>query len=291
MQQFPQLEYPYPVKTIKLSNDLSMAYADEGKGDVILFIHGLASYIPAWIKNIDYLKTKFRCIAIDLPGYGKSSAGTHDGTVGFYSETVKEFIQALDLKDVILAGHSMGGHISLYTAYKYPQLVKKIILAAPAGLEKFTDKEIEQLEGINTAEAFAASNEEKIRWSFKANFFQLPEDAEFMIKDRIDIINYPNFQDYCKVVTRSLKGVIEEPAFDILDKITQPVLLLFGKNDRFVPSYFHKDDTIELLTKRTTEKLKSSFLHVIDNCGHFVQWEKSELVNTLIEEFAKKKTI
>ena len=73
-----ELKYDYTVKYAELSNSIKLAYIDEGKGpETILMIHGLGSYLPAWKKNIGELSKTYRVIAIDLPGYGKSSKLPH----------------------------------------------------------------------------------------------------------------------------------------------------------------------------------------------------------------------
>ncbi|MHB9143697.1 MAG: alpha/beta fold hydrolase, partial [Paludibacter sp.] len=142
--QFPELKYDFEYTITQIDEKISIAYIDEGNKkseNVLLCIHGLSSYIPAWSKLILLLKDQFRCIAIDLPGYGKSSEGVYAGSMSFYSETILKFIQKLKLKNVSLVGHSMGGHISIATALSYPQIVNRLILLAPAGLETFADDE------------------------------------------------------------------------------------------------------------------------------------------------------
>ena len=115
---FNQIKYPFDTKFIKV-NDYEIAYVDEGNSEnVLLFIHGLGSYLKAWDRNIPELKNHFRCIALDLPGYGKSSKQIHSGEVSFYVEILNEFITKLNLKNVSLVGHSMGGQIALAYAIK-----------------------------------------------------------------------------------------------------------------------------------------------------------------------------
>ena len=67
-----ELNYKHPVKKVKLpASGYTIAYTDEGRGEkTIIFIHGLGSYLQAWIKNVEDLKKDYRCISIDLPGYG-----------------------------------------------------------------------------------------------------------------------------------------------------------------------------------------------------------------------------
>jgi hypothetical protein len=70
-QTFDEMEYSYEVKKIGLpENKTEIAYIDEEKGEkTIIFVHGLESYLPAWKKNIESLKSSYSCIAIDLHRY------------------------------------------------------------------------------------------------------------------------------------------------------------------------------------------------------------------------------
>src|SRR6056297_1256023 len=70
---FADLAYPYPVSYQQLENGQRVAYIDEGEGEPLVLIHGFGSYIPAWKKNIAALSENHRVIALDLPGFGKSS--------------------------------------------------------------------------------------------------------------------------------------------------------------------------------------------------------------------------
>src|ERR1035437_8763291 len=127
--QFPELQYAFPYRTVFLSGSQSITYTDEGNGqDILLFIHGLASYIPAWRKNVAVLNKTYRCICVDLPGYGKSTAGEHSGKISFYTEVLAEFILTLKLSNVTLVGHSMGGHIAIRLTLNHPELVHNLIL-------------------------------------------------------------------------------------------------------------------------------------------------------------------
>jgi len=102
---FSQIKYSYPIKFITIS-DYRIAYIDEGDSrNVLLFIHGLGSYLKAWDRNIPELKKYFRCVAIDLPGYGKSSKQIHSGEISFYTKIIDEIIIKLELKNISLVGH------------------------------------------------------------------------------------------------------------------------------------------------------------------------------------------
>jgi len=178
MQHMSDLKYPYDVKFQKLANDVKLAYIDEGKGEqTIIFIHGLGSYLPAWNKNVEALKSDYRCIAIDLPGYGKSSKNPHSGLMSFYAEVVKQFIDSLGIKNPILAGHSMGGQISMVAALQYPEKIGKLILVDPAGFERFNEGQKEWFKGVMTLDAVKKTTADGILTNLAYNFYKLPKEV------------------------------------------------------------------------------------------------------------------
>lgn len=287
--QFPELKYDFDYTTVQIDENISIAYRDEGDKnckDILLFIHGLSSYIPAWSKLIPLLKNNFRCIAIDLPGYGKSSVGVHSGSMIFYADTISKFIQKLNLHRVCLVGHSMGGHISIATTLLYPQTINRLILLAPAGFETFTDDETAWIKKNNSPELYALLSDRQIRYNYEINFFVMPDDVEPMINDRIKIKKWTNNKDYGKIVANSLNGLLDYPVFNKLHSILQPTLVLFGKNDRLIPhSILHKNISAKQIAVGGSNQIPNSTLSMIEECGHFLQFEKPDIVASKIIDF------
>ncbi len=285
--EFDDLKYPFPVKTIQLK-DANIAYVDEGTGDnTIIFIHGLGSYLRAWDKNIPELSKKYRCIAIDLPGYGKSSKEIHSGSMEFYADVVAQLINKLELKNVTLAGHSMGGQISMVFALKYPTLVKNLVLVDPAGFETFNEGEKQWFRDVMTVNAVKLTPVQAIRSNLILNFYDMPDDAEFMVTDRIALRDAKEFEKYCYAVAKSVHGMVDQPVINLIDRIIQPTLIVFGENDNLIPNpYLHGGKT-EDIAKIGNEKIKGSKLVIIPECGHFAQYEKYNEFNNAVLEFLK----
>lgn len=287
--QFPELNYNFPYSIAALSNNQSIAYTDEGSGsETLLFIHGLASYMPAWRKNVAVLKDSFRCITIDLPGYGKSTAGSHSGKIYFYADVLAGFISSLNLGRVTLVGHSMGGHVAQGLALKYPDLIKQLILLAPAGFETFTSQEAELLKRAFTAEGFVSADENQIRSGFAGNFHTIPADVEPMIQDRLSMRTWKNYQLHAEVVANSLYGMLDEPVFQKLPQITQRTLVVFGEDDALIPHpVLHTTLRTVDIANEGAVKLPDALLCFIPECGHFLQFEKPIETNELISDFLR----
>ncbi len=286
LKSMQKLEYPFNVKYMALPDDINLAYVDEGSGDqTIIFIHGLGSYLKAWYKNIEGLKGDYRCIAIDLPGYGKSSKQPHSGKMSFYAEVVKNIIDQLDLKNVVLTGHSMGGQISMMAAINYPEKIQKLILADPAGFESFTEGQKQWFRDVMTVDGVLKTTVEQIQTNLAYNFYNVPDDAEFMITDRIAMRSADDFENYCYTVVQSVHGMVDEPVIDILDQITQPTLIIFGEQDNLIPNRFLNPGRTVDIANIGDEKIPDSKLVIIPRAGHFVQFEKPEAFNEAVELF------
>jgi pimeloyl-ACP methyl ester carboxylesterase len=92
-------------------------YYQQGQGDTtLLFLHGWCNDGLYWKHQLDYFSNTYTVLAIDLPGFGRSTAKRTDWTVEEYARDVSAFIEALNLKHVVLIGHSMAGEIMLETA-------------------------------------------------------------------------------------------------------------------------------------------------------------------------------
>jgi pimeloyl-ACP methyl ester carboxylesterase len=286
---FDQLQYQDAVKKVFLpSGGYTIAYSDEGHGDkTIIFIHGLGSYSQAWNKNVAELKKSYRCIAVDLPGYGKSSKEPHSGAMTFYASVINELAQTLRLKNVYIAGHSMGGQIAITAALKYPELVSGLILAAPAGFEYFNKGQRQWFRDVMTLDGVRLTTCEAIQNNLATNFYRLPADADFMISDRMAMRNAEDFVPYCYAVVQSVAGMVDEPVLDYLKDLNTPTLILFGENDNLIPNRYLNPGKTRDIAENGHSRIAGSKLVMIPQCGHFLMFEKPEVFNAEVKEFLK----
>ncbi len=284
-----EMHYQHPVKTVHLPNSgYNIAYTDEGKGtQTIIFIHGLGSYLQAWIKNVEVLKSNYRCISIDLPGYGKSSKQPHSGQMTFYAGVINELVHELNLGKVLLAGHSMGGQISMTTALFHPDIVKGLILVDPAGFEEFNKGQRQWFRDVMTFDGVRLTTTEAIQNNLASNFYQLPEDADFMITDRISIRTASDFNAYCYAVVQSVNGMVDNPVFDYLQDIKIPTLIFFGENDNLIPNRFLNPGRTVDIAERGANKIPNSKLVTVPKCGHFMMFEHPDVFNNQVIDYFK----
>lgn len=122
--------------------EYTAAYLEQGEGQPIIFLHGFLGEASAWEPVMQQLSGQFRCIALDLLGFGESSKPKLKYTIWHQVEFLQEFIAAMQLNDFYVAGHSYGG----WTASAYAiagsdadniaanSHLKGMVLIAPAGI-------------------------------------------------------------------------------------------------------------------------------------------------------------
>ncbi|SNS54365.1 Pimeloyl-ACP methyl ester carboxylesterase [Ekhidna lutea] len=280
--------YKYDTKKVAIFDEIEIAYLDEGAQDapVIVMVHGLGGYIKNWYPTIEGLSDEYRCIALDLPGYGQSTLRAFDEEdyMDFFARTLDTFVKKLELDNVILMGHSMGGQVSVVTALQNPNWLDQLILAAPAGFETFTNEEAATLKQFSSATVLMSHTEDQIRAAYKINFVNMPPLAEEMIQDRIKAKEAPWFNDYAKVREMGVKGMLSHPVFAELDQIKVPAYVLFGEKDFLIPNrYLHAGMTTQQVAE-VGNKIPNVKIKMIEAAGHMLQMDNPAGFNRAVKQ-------
>lgn len=115
--------------SLKINNHL-VSYSDMGSGDVVVFLHGWLDSKESYEPLISILSKKYRCISIDLPGFGKSEI-VENTTLPKISRIITNLLHKLDVTKYNLVGHSLGGAVTLIHADKHGDSIDKIVLISP----------------------------------------------------------------------------------------------------------------------------------------------------------------
>lgn len=134
-----------------------LAYLDEGQGPVVVMVHGNMSSSVHYEPLITRIKDKYRCIAVDLRGFGDSSYNNRFDTLEELADDVNAFTEALGLDSYYLVGWSNGGGVSLKLCAKYPDKVKKFFDIEGAGLKGYPVYKKENYK--STGEPYASKEE------------------------------------------------------------------------------------------------------------------------------------
>lgn len=280
------------LEKVSIGHDIEIAYTDEGKSDkVLIFIHGLANYHGVWIKNTEELKHHFRCISIDLPGNGLSSKSTERPySLFFYAECIQLMMKELQIEKAVLVGHSMGGHIAMIFALRYPNLLEKLILLAPSGFEQFSSLERNWMKQLMDMGSFLISDESSLVNAIQNSFYKNShQQSSKIIHDLKSYFPQHKGLHWSKMVRANIHAMLDEQIGAFLIELKLPVLVIFGKEDAMIPNkMIHPLETTESIAKKAVALIPDSELHFIPQAGHFVQMEASNSCNKLMLEFLKK---
>ncbi len=128
------MDKDFPHKRVRLRNGLDIAYVDVANGGVpIVWIHGMGSYRETFHPLLKHPPLEARHLALDLPGFGHSSHLSRRHRLADYAEAVDGFLEALEIPEAVLAGHSFGGMVAGETVDRYPARIRGIILVSSAG--------------------------------------------------------------------------------------------------------------------------------------------------------------
>ncbi len=112
--------------------ELALSYLQAGTiGPPVIMLHGWGAFKELWWSTLRGLGRDHRCFALDFPGHGTSPLG-RAATIAGLADAVAAFCAALDLPQVVLMGHSMGGVVALELALRRPTLVARLILVDAA---------------------------------------------------------------------------------------------------------------------------------------------------------------
>jgi pimeloyl-ACP methyl ester carboxylesterase len=105
-----------------------------GQGPDLLLVHGLGGASTSWQATAERLADRFRVIAPDLPGFGRSPIPAADYTPGFFVDVLVGLLDRMGVEETHAIGSSMGGQVALELGLDHPERVNRLIAVAPAGV-------------------------------------------------------------------------------------------------------------------------------------------------------------
>jgi 3-oxoadipate enol-lactonase len=261
-------------------NDARLYYEDQGGGpQTLLFAHGLLWSGKMFAKQVDVLRSQYRCITFDWRGQGQSAV-TPDGydMETLYADTL-DLMDALLIKTCHFVGLSMGGFIGMRLAARRPDRVTSLILIGTSA-DPEPEANIPKYRMLNIVARWfgfrlVAGSVMAIMFGqkFLTDSTRQQEHTEWrrqlFANDRIG-------------VTRATNGVItRRGVYDELPAITAPTLILVGDQDVA---------TVPATAQRIHERITQSRLALIPGAGHTATVEEPDAVNTAILTFLSTQT-
>jgi len=248
----------------ELKNDGGFEYLEIGEGQPLIILHGLMGNLSNFGGVFDYFPKKgYKVLMPQLPIYELSLIKTN---VKNLSKFVKKFIQYKGLKDYILVGNSLGGHIALYYSKMNGDNVKGMILIGSSGLYE------NALGGGYPRRGdyeYVTNKVQEVFYSPKTATKEIIDESFDVINDRAKLIR----------ILAIAKSAIRHNMAKDLPKMEMPVCLIWGKQDEVTPPNV-ADEFHELLP--------NSELNWVDKCGHAPMMEHPDEFNKIVEKWLDK---
>lgn len=251
-------------------NNLRVRYLDSNKKRTpLLLLHGLGGSIESWTNNIEFLSTKFRIIALDLPGFGLSDKPKISYSINFYVGFLEKFIKRIKLNHLFVIGSSLGGHIAIEFTIRNRKNVDKLILISPAGSLPKTFKGTKELRKyLRIVNAKSSKDVSRILSSID-NSMVSRSYADAVYKR----LSLPGAK---QAFISALKGSATASRYNSkLSKIDTDMLLIWGREDRMIPLRF---------IRPFIEHGKSRIV-ILEKCGHRPHVERPKLFNRIVKDF------
>ena len=111
------------------SDGIKISFDIQGEGNpALVFVHGWSNNRSIWVEQVAHFSKKYKVIAIDLPGFGKSGNNRQKWTMATFGEDVATVINKLDLNQVVLVGFSMGAPVVIEAAMRMPDHITGLVL-------------------------------------------------------------------------------------------------------------------------------------------------------------------
>ena len=252
-------------------NTIKIDYEDVGKGDVLVFLHGLGSTKKDWDSQIPIFSKNYRTIRVDLRGHGETTIPKKDFGVSFMTQDIKDLLDFLHIKKATIIGFSMGGAVAFEFAHLYPEIINKLVIVN-SGPDFNNMGKI----GVDLLKNRTAYLKEKgiITLAKEISFNMFPE--EHQLKMRNDFEERCKENDYHSYLN-SFTTLMNWGLGDKLKEIKTKTLIVASDMD-YTPISFKES---------YLNKMQNATLKVIENSRHGVVIDQPEAFNNALLTFLK----
>ena len=264
------------MSTITTKDGTTIYYKDWGNGPVVTFSHGWPLSSDAWDGQMLFLAQHgYRVVAHDRRGHGRSSQASTGNDMNGYADDLAAVIEALDLKDITMVGHSTGGgEVARYIGRHGTKRVSKTVLigAVPPGMVKSAANPdglaIEVFDALRTG---VAGDRAQFYREFAVPFFGANRPGAKVSQGLLDQFFLWSMQGGLKNIYESIKAFSETEFHDDLKKFDVPTLLMHGEDDQIVP--------IDISARKSAKLIKGAVEIYYPGLPHGLTATHPDLVN------------
>ncbi|TFW00270.1 alpha/beta fold hydrolase [Leifsonia flava] len=270
---------------ITTSDGVEIYYTEQGSGQPILLSHGWPLNSDAWALELKiFADAGYRAIAHDRRGHGRSSKTYTGNDMDHYAADLNDLVEALDLRDVVLVGHSTGGgEVVRYAARYGKDRVAKLITAGaipPLMLKTDANPEGAPIEVFDAIRNGVLSDRSQYYRDLAHPFFGANREGSLVSAGQIDDFWRQGMQMNVAAAFDCIAAFSETDLTDDLKAIDVPVFLAHGDDDQIVP--------VDAASKKAITLLKNGTLKVYPGRPHGIYGEyQRELDRDILDFIAK----
>ena len=217
-------------------------YTDTGKGEAVVLLHGFLENLSIWNDLVPYLTKSYRVICIDLLGHGASEGLNNTHPMHIMSEAVYSVIHSLDLRQIILIGHSMGGYVSLALLEKYSSLIKAVCLINSTAVADTEKRKKQRLKAIRLAK----NNSQEFIKLMTSTFFNVESAKQF--KNELNSLQFDALKMSPNNIIAAIEGMKNrKDRLKLFQSYRLPKMVILGRKDSIInfkkeQDYYHNTD-------------------------------------------------
>jgi non-heme chloroperoxidase len=275
-----------PTVTVGRENsaDIEIYYEDHGAGQPVVLIHGYPLSGRAWDKQVPaLLEAGYRVITYDRRGFGRSSQPACGYDYDTFTADLHALMEHLDLRDAVLAGHSMGtGEVTRYLGRHGSARIARAVLIAP--IPPYLRQAGDNPDGVPESlfEGFAqAARADAPAWmtGFLDNFYNTETLRGTLVSDQAWQASWNLAVTASATAAVACIGTWTTDFRDDLPKIDVPVLIIHGDADQVLP--------LDKTASRLPALVNDTHLVVIEGGPHAIPWTHADQVNTALLNFIR----
>ena len=221
-----------------------------GHGEPVVLVHGLSGSTRWWDRTVGVLAPRYRVHLVDLPGFGSMRRAEGGFVLSEAADWLASWMEAVGLQRASLVGHSMGGYVSIVLAARRPDLVRRLVLVAPAG--------------VPTGR------------SIPGYLLPLLWSGRYMTPGFLPVLVRDAMRTGPLTLLGAARELLAEDVRAYLHGIQAPTLLIWGRRDTLVPPSVGDLMRGEVPTSR---------LLVLDGAGHVPMFESAAQTNAALLAF------
>jgi pimeloyl-ACP methyl ester carboxylesterase len=260
-------------------NGVHLNYEVAGQGEAVVFLHGMTGSTQDWANQVVALSPKYRAVALDMRGHGKSGAPPTEAeySIPLFAEDVLGLLNRLNIKKCCLAGHSIGGFIALQFALNHPDRLAGLVLVDTSSGQFGRDPNYAQLrqkldelahsQGLEAAFEYEAANN-----PMRIERFQKHPELRQVSRQKVLMTSVNGYIYGPRAIAKW------QPVTPRLSEIRVPTLIFWGDEDTPFA------EPVRILK----EGIAGSELVTVQGAGHNPHEEAPEVFNQALLKFLER---